>query len=488
MLKRSLLIALAFLFVVIPAFAELPEPTAGPTDMILGEARGLFRTDVMLYYKTADGTGLTTVRRTLDVPEGKTAVLVALEELLNPKGTTNAISVVPSDAQIRGIETACGLTTVNLSIDVASLQSEQELLMMITAISNTLRSVDGVNAVNVLIGSRQESVFGLPIGVTTSSEDDVTVLWAQYQAEEERFLDTDETMTPLARTVALYFPSLNGQWVLPELRQVKFESTGYAAQLLTELIAGAASGGTYSNFLSGGVSVLAEGPRLFVSSAGERVLDVYLTGALRDYLILQGISEWQMAAAITLTMTTFLPHLDAVTIYINETAITQLNVRGNMRAYPDGLLRRDDFSSYIGGVALIYLSDGAGGLIPVERAMSARRAQSAYSLILQLISGPSSSDPNARAVMPVGMSADDILGVAIVNGVAKVNFSANFYRLCQTLDVEEERTLVYSIVNTLCELADVDAVALFIEGERVETLANEIYLKSDLLPNPGLVK
>lgn len=470
-----------------PAFAELPEPEDAAEDMILGEERGGAQAEVTLYYKTADGVNLTAVRRMLDVAPGETVVARALEELLSPTGSSEAVSVAPGDAKILGIECACGIVTVNLSIDAAGLQSEQELLMMYTAIGNTLLGVEGVETVNVLIGSRQESVHSLPMGLMSAGGGDATVLYAQIKAEEERFIQAGESATPLVRTAALYFPSLNGQWILPEARGVSFANADYASQLLDELIEGSENRGAYANFLSGGVSVLAAEPLVYVTSAGERVLDVYLTGALRDYLILQGISEWQMAAAITLTMCSFIPELDAVAIYIDGVALTELNVRGNVHEYADGLLRRGDFAPYIGGVAALYFSDGEGGLLKVVRAMSTRRARSAYSLVLQLISGPSSSD-RAHAVMPMGISADDVLGVAIENGVATVNFSANFYRLCQALGAQEERTLVYALVNTLCELPDVDEVAILIEGERVETLANDIYLKAALMPNPGMVR
>ena len=56
------------------------------------------------------------------------------------------------------------------------------------------------------------------------------------------------------------------------------------------------------------------------------------------------------------------------------------------------------------------------------------------------------------------------------------------------LDEAEERVLVYAIVNTLCALPDVSEVAILIEGERVETLSNGIYLKTALMENPGMVR
>ena len=483
---RLLAVALA-LALSIPAMAELPDPEDAPEDMILGEERANAQSEVSFYYKTADGTSLVAVRRVIEVASGETALALALDELLSPTGSTEYVSVATGDAKVIGIEFACGIATVNLSVDVSGLQSGQDLLMLYTAVGNTLMSIDGVEMVNILIGSRQESVYSLPMGVMTVKDSDATVLWAQILAEEERFLEAGESATPLTRTAALYFPSLNGQWILPEARSVSFQNADYASQLLDELIEGSVNRDAYANFLSGGVSVLAAEPLLYVTSAGERVLDIYLTGALRDYLILQGISEWQMAASIALTMCSFIPELDAVALYIDGTALTELNVRGNVHEYADGLLRRGDFSPYVGGVASLYFSDGDGGLAKVARAMSARRALSAYSLVLQLISGPSSSD-DASAVMPTGVSADDVLGVSIDRGVATVNFSSNFYRLCQTLDADGERSLVYAVVNTLCELPDVSAVVILIEGERVETLANEIYLKTELMPNTGMVE
>jgi len=52
----------------------------------------------------------------------------------------------------------------------------------------------------------------------------------------------------------------------------------------------------------------------------------------------------------------------------------------------------------------------------------------------------------------------------------------------------EERLLVYSIVNTLCTLPDVSAVRLTIEGEQIYTLAGSICLTGELLPNPGIIE
>ena len=47
--------------------------------------------------------------------------------------------------------------------------------------------------------------------------------------------------------------------------------------------------------------------------------------------------------------------------------------------------------------------------------------------------------------------------------------------------------LLYSMVDTLCEMDDINAVRFYVEGLSAETLAGGIYLKSPLMPNPGIV-
>ena len=75
----------------------------------------------------------------------------------------------------------------------------------------------------------------------------------------------------------------------------------------------------------------------------------------------------------------------------------------------------------------------------------------------------------------------------VAGQIARVNLSANFYRSCQPLDPAGERSVVYAMVNTLCQLDGISAVRFYVEGLSAETLAGNIYLKRPLMPNPGLV-
>ena len=48
--------------------------------------------------------------------------------------------------------------------------------------------------------------------------------------------------------------------------------------------------------------------------------------------------------------------------------------------------------------------------------------------------------------------------------------------------------MIYAIVNTLSGLDHIGAVSFLVEGEQVDALAQNIYLKTALMPDPGLVQ
>ena len=68
------------------------------------------------------------------------------------------------------------------------------------------------------------------------------------------------------------------------------------------------------------------------------------------------------------------------------------------------------------------------------------------------------------------------------------NLSGSFYSRCQMLDAAAERRLIYAMVNALTELIDVGAVRFIVEGRIIDTMVQSIYLRTPLLPDPGIVR
>ena len=485
-LKRTLALLTALaLLLSCPALSEgaLPEPENAARDMFLGEATEEYLYEATLYFIASDGVSLTQTSRTLWVRSGETLLGVVLEALFSSSGNPTQLSVAPSDTRVVTSELDCSLATVNLSIDARNVQSEQELLMTYLAVSATLLEIDGIEAVNVLINDRHEGLLTLPCGVYTAVAEDAAAAWAQTQAEAERYLGA--SLGTITRTAALYFPSSDGLRLVPETRSLTFSREGDVRVLLQELCAGPGTLACANALVPAGETLLSGEPVTTITGGGERVLELNLRGAALEAAANAGVETWQVCGALTMTLGSFLPELDAVRLSVDGEPLSEAWRDGEALSFADGMMRRKDFSAFLGSAVQLYLADAENALVPREMAFSPGSALSPRALLEALISEEIAASLGAFAPVPAQLSETDILGVQIEDGVASVNLSSRFYAACQSLDEAQERTAVYAIVNTLCGLTGVDGVRFLFEGESVETLSENIYMRSVLLPNPG---
>lgn len=463
---------------------SLPEPEEEPENMFFGETLAGGISEVALYYAAMDGSGFSTVIRSLRSDAGESLPEAAVRALLDsagPEGTRDA-----GDVRLLAFEFACGTATVNLSIDARATQSAQELLALELAISNTLLGIQGVRGVNVLIGGVSESTCQLPIGVQTQPAASVAAAYAQLQAERERMEQADAA--PVSRSAIVYFPTIGGDWLVPELRTISATDETFAIALIDALKEGPGDVSCAVSSVPAGAELLEDYPRIETLSSGERVLTLNFSSTLANYLLLSGLEVWELAGSLVLTMTSFMPELDAVRLMVNSDPVTMCALGDEILQFQDGLIRRRHFSERIGSTATLYLIDGADELRRVERAVSTRSALSPRSLLTELFSYSGADGEALRLPISTRLGPEDLLGVQVLGGIARINLSGNFYRSCQTLSPRAERDLVYAIVNTLCGLEWIHGVRFYIEGRAADTLAGGIYLKSVLMPNPGIIK
>ena len=78
--------------------------------------------------------------------------------------------------------------------------------------------------------------------------------------------------------------------------------------------------------------------------------------------------------------------------------------------------------------------------------------------------------------------------MALDGRTAVLNLSGNFYSQCQSLDAQKERLLIYAMVNALAELDTIGAVNFLVEGRQVDSLVGSVYLRTALMPDPGIVR
>ena len=463
----------------------LPEPSAEAQNMIFGERIAAKPEVVTLYYVSGDGTSFSTTNRTLIISPDESLCEETIDALLFSTASPDRMSFLPPEMEILDVDFSCGIATVTLSLDAHNIQSEQEYLILLATLSNTLLSIDGVRGVNLMIAGHCTAIASLPVGTLTRPLEGITPTYAQYSAERDYFLES-ETGT-ITRTATLYFPTSVGEWFVPELREITFDSRDYASALIRALRAGPSESSCAITAIPESTDLLVDNPVIAVNASGERVIELNFSGALRNYLAFSGIDEWELVGSVALTLSSFVPELDAVRICIDSIPITHCIIGEREYKFEDGLIRRSDFDAFIGSIVTLHIPQSDGSLESVQRATSMVRAQSPLSLLCALFDDILMLD-NSIEVFPVDVYAEDILGIALEDGVASVNLSANFYRRCQSLSEETERSLVYAIVNTLCELDDVTGVRFYIEGYSAETLAGSIYLKGILMPNPGMVR
>ena len=462
---------------------QLPEPSEEPENMILGETLSNSFNEVTLYFASQDGTSFSTFNRNILTEAGQSLPEAAIKALLE-SGAGRGIRAI-GDTQLLACESACGTVTACLSIDARNVQSPLELLGLETSICNTLLGLDGVEGANVLIGNVSESFCQLPLGVQTEQISSVTASYAQLQAERDRLSQMDSE--PIERTALLYFPTATGDWLVPELRRISAQPDELATALIDALKNGPMREACAIPSIPEGVELLDGNPSVRTLPSGERSLDLNFSSTLANYLAFSGLDVWELAGSITLTMCSFMPDLDAVRIMVNGDPVTTCDLNGNILRFRDGLIRRRDFSGRIGSTATLYLVNDEGALEPLQRAVSTRSALSPRSLLAELFRFGNGGDGHLRFPVPESVFPEDLLGDQISGGIARINLSGNFYRACQTLNAREERSLVYAMVNTLCQLGGVRGVRFYVEGRAADTLAGGIYLKSILLPNPGII-
>jgi len=446
----------------------------------VGDSAAEYTGRFTLSYIGSDQQALVAVSRTMRLTGEDLMAEVIMERLLDPPDTLpGVLPIAPTGTKLIWVEQSEGIATVNLSEEALSL-TEQELTWMRAAIAGTLVGADGIQYVNVLIGGKEESALALPSGALPRTDGNLTALWAQQQADQERFAQADGR---LDREATLYFPSADGGYLLPEVRQVRFSDTGYALELVEQL----AAGGKSSRVLPEG-SFLTQDPSIDTLDDGRRVITLKLSEDFEAQLARIGVEPGLAYGALALTLCRFVPEIDALRITVGGEPLDSVQLGERQLTPPGGVIAPDDVDSLIGRVAQIYLTDQeTGKLRAVSRAMERGAALSPRVLVEQVLAGPMPHEAGVQAVAPQGTGKADVEGVRIEEGIALVNLSGNFYRSCQQLGEQQERNLVYALVNTLCGLNPVNKVRFFIDGQSVDQLVTAISLRGALLPNPGIV-
>jgi len=483
-----------------PQTAPAPQVTLPPValaDITLNnDVNQNYNQSVLLYLPSLDGTRLIAVPSTAVFSTARHQAQILCQLLFTHPGTENA-RPVGGDIEIRlsdtdPVEVSGQVATVNLAASALRL-SHEELFTLGQALANTLGQFGQVQYVNVLIAGVQPGldVAGtLPAGCfQVNTRESLSTLWARASAPI--------SATRRSIAAALYYPAPAGKGILCEARAIAFDEISAHAMAKT-LLAALATGAetlTYVPRCPELPAYLVDEPVL-KETGGMRRLSLHFNEDLNGALLEAGITRSVMVSAIVCTMTTFLPGLDGVEINIGREKIVSLSPSGTYTGvgetiqFAEGLMQRRHLVPFLLTSCTLYFANDAGKLTPVQRPVPYYSAVNPRALIEQLMLGPQpfDSETGLKGVLPEGLRDADLLGVDFSQGVMRLNFSEKLLSLSQGMDAQEEKRMVYAVVNTLSELPGVKKIGFYIMGSQPETFAGALYLPGEFMPNLNLTE
>ena len=476
-----------------PAGTAHAAPT-GDTDQELAQT-------VLLYVPNAAGTRLIAQTERVVISAARHPAEATLRQLFAFAGSDSAQPLSREASlqlsPINPVEISGGTATVNLGASALTL-SHGDFYTVCQAIANTLTQWGDIRYVNVLVSSTQPGLdvgASVPMGCFTQNlNDSIDTLTAAAETQTAAAADRRFSMA-----ATLYYPSYSGRGILAETRSVSFDSRSKGQLIETLLDAMSQAPQQLGNVPTPPslAAYLSEPPTVqeIAVTGGQRAV-LRFGQSFNDALIGAGIPRSVMLAAITYTLTGFVPGLNGITVYIGEELVNSVvpggvyDGAGETIQFSGDIMRRSDFSRFVLANCTLYLSDGDGHLKAVQRPVPYYETRSARYLLGCLMQGPQTVDGGAgtQPVLPQDLGDADLLGVGLDGNVMLLNFSQHFAAAAADLDAEAERLLVYAIVNTLCELPAVRGVCLFIAGTQPDTLAGGLYLPGAFLKNGSIIR
>jgi len=479
------------------ALPEIETSYAAP----IGDASLEYTLPVVFYLPRHDSDRLISVTDTIAFSEGRLTAESLVRQLLEQSGSSIA-SPLGGDVKLslygaNPVEVSGDVATVNLS--ASALQLDRRTLYLVSqAITNTLTELENIQYVNTLVTDKSialDLASTLPAGaLTRSMGEDIGAL---YEQQLSRRVQSGENAAEklLTETATLYFPLKEINGVMAEARNITFSSMepgDMAVTLMQEISNGAAvvQGSPALSLLTEYLltaPLISEPPNI-----GGNLITLEFSYLLDEMLHAAGVSRASLMAALCYTLTTFLPNVAGIEVYIDSELVEHVMLGSTSGIlFENGIQKRADFAALLMDNSTLYFADSAGQkLKETSRPIPFYRTSNSRALLNELFKGPSAEDSaqDVQAIIPAGILKDsDIIGISLDGDTLLVNFSNAFLTAGQGLSEEEDRLLAYSLVNTLLHAANAKRVAFFVGGNQIDGFTEEISWKGWFLENLGIV-
>ncbi len=443
------------------------------------------------FYNETNGT-LTAELRTLVIGQDTNPAEAAIEQLLDGPSNQSLKGVAPEGMTLESIEFSRGVANIYLNYKGGQMQPRQAYQLEL-AITNTVTDILGESHICVFYNGIRAGFMGYPSAPlkkqTGSIEEAFLNAYARYVPEtpaaaEQEADEPSEAPRPRTSEIStvLYFVSTSGQYILPEVRTVKYTEDEYVNALIEELIKGPLNTSSMESPFSSELQLMAEPELEQAAGGGYRLRLRFNIRPERSQFLHQKETELSYAALVY-TIMGFIPNVQSIEIYEGSKLITAHGAQ-------DGLFSRNSYKGYIGSSVPLYFADrNSDLLLEIHRSLEQGQTWSARARVIELLRGPLEKDgDNVWPVMPSGVTEADIISVDVYNDTAYVNFSQHFRDACEELTAKNEMLLIFSLVNTITAMDGISKVHFLIEGRQTLQLAGSLCISDPFLRNYGIIK
>lgn len=178
-----------------------------------------------------------------------------------------------------------------------------------------------------------------------------------------------------------------------------------------------------------------------------------------------------------------LKYVDSVTFYLNNLALSDTQGMTQETYEAEDFVVSSSDGGYVqdGQIQLYFANEQGDALKEYTKVVSITNNVSLEQIVIEsLLTGP--LQEGYTATIPEGTVLNKI---SVKDGTAYVNFNENFNGAAA--DVRSELT-VYSVVNSLCNLATINRVQILINGEKQELYRETIDISNTLERNLDLIE
>ncbi len=425
-----------------------------------------FAINPVLYFLNRTRTKLAGETREITIPQNAVPAQYVVEELIKGPVSEDLQNALIG-FEYQNIEILPNL--VNVFLTAKTEKTDGEILNAKVSLTATLSEFVGTKYVNVMINGKAKGFLGKPTGLMQKLQTDIN-------EEISKFTQKGESINPDLEA-ALYFLDATEKYILPEARRIVFKNTEYIPAIIEELIKGPEDTYSHRPIIDKNLKLI--NYEILLKDDGRRIVGLNFNRNpvvfTKDFIDGQKMAN----AALTFTITTFMPDIDGIEIYVNGAP-----------AYKE-IFTISDFPDLFGNDILLYFPNSTYTLLfGVERVVDEKEAGYLATHLKELMNGPVVNDgEDVWPAFPPGVTYDDVLEVYIAEDIVVLNFKEQILDKLKNLNPQDEYMMIFSIVNTLTSIEGIKKVQFLVEGKRANKLAQgEIDIIDPIIKNPGIIK